>query len=123
MKNHAWLIPFAYGALVMGAALYWTVAGAPFDKATYELAMGMRWSEMIESSNPKLPVLLSALVRELGGNFGLVAGVLIMAIAATAFRNGEKWAWWTLWVLYLPVRMFFPGSEAVPHEVVKKERS
>lgn len=44
---------------------------------------------------------MSALVRELGGNFGLLAGVLIVVIATTSYRRGEKWAWYALWILPL----------------------
>ena len=33
------------------------------------------------------------------GNFMLALGVLIMAIAAVPYRRGEKWAWYTFWIL------------------------
>lgn len=42
---------------------------------------------------------LSPLVREMGGNTGLVAGTLIMAITAFAFGRNERWSWYALWVL------------------------
>lgn len=31
-------------------------------------------------------------------SYGIVAVALTVAIAATAFRRGERWAWWAFWV-------------------------
>ncbi len=44
---------------------------------------------------------VGAIVRELGGNTGLVAGVLVMFVSTTGFRRKEKWAWFALWLLPL----------------------
>ena len=30
------------------------------------------------------------------GALSVVAGVLLVSVAVTGFRNGERWAWWTL---------------------------
>jgi amino acid transporter len=30
--------------------------------------------------------------------FAAVAVVLTVAVAATAFRRGERWAWWAFWI-------------------------
>lgn len=38
-------------------------------------------------------------VRLLGGNFALLSGWLIVVIAVTAYRRGERWAWYALWIL------------------------
>ncbi len=42
---------------------------------------------------------VSALVREIGGNTGLLAAILIMSVSATAFRRSERWSWYALWAL------------------------
>jgi amino acid transporter len=34
----------------------------------------------------------------LTATFAAVAVVLTVAVAATAFRRGERWAWWASWV-------------------------
>jgi hypothetical protein len=31
-------------------------------------------------------------------SYGAVAVVLTLAVAPTAFRRGERWAWWAFWV-------------------------
>lgn len=31
----------------------------------------------------------------------VVVGLLLLAIIATAYRAGQRWAWWTLWLLPL----------------------
>ncbi len=95
----AWLVPFAYGALLCAASLAWLVSGLPFDHVTYERIAGIPWYEMIKSLDPRTMRVIGAIVRELGGNTGLVAGALIMAVSATGFRRKEKWAWFALWLL------------------------
>jgi hypothetical protein len=61
----------------------------------------MPWDELMASQDPRVATLMSALVRELGGNFWLLAGVLIVAVSVTSYRRGEKWAWYALWILPL----------------------
>jgi hypothetical protein len=61
----------------------------------------MPWDELMASQDPRVATLMSALVRELGGNFWLLAGALIVAVSVTSYRRGEKWAWYALWILPL----------------------
>jgi len=100
-KEYAWLVPFVYGVLLFLAGALWLAGGKPFDVATYERIAGASWSEL-EVSHHGLPAVLSALVRLLGGNSSLLAGLFVMTVAATGFRRGERWAWWLCWAL--PIR-------------------
>ena len=99
IRNRLWLLPFTYGALLFGAAMYWLVMGEPFDTDTYGRVAGSSWGEVTASMTPGTVRFIEALVREIGGNSALGAGILIMAITSTAFRDGERWSWYVLWVL------------------------
>ena len=98
-REYLWVIPFVYGALVFAASIWWIVTGTPFDQLTYEKIVRMPWSEAMRAFDPRAVRLIGALFRELGGNFGILAGLLTMAISANSFRNGERWAWYALWIL------------------------
>ena len=45
--------------------------------------------------DPDLPKLLRAR-RATAASYALMSGVLVAWIAATAFRGGQKWAWWAV---------------------------
>ena len=96
-----WLIPFAYGALLVMAGVFWLVAGAPFDRQAYERIAGMPWLELQTRLGLSGGAVASALVRLLGGNGALLAGGLVMAVTYFGYRTGLRWAWFTLWLLPL----------------------
>ncbi len=101
VRTYVWIVPFLYGVLLFAAALYWLVLGAPFDTAFYSKVAGVALVDAMAALSPSAARAISALVREMGGNTGLVAGILIMAVSAFAFRRNEQWSWYVLWVLPL----------------------
>ena len=68
--------------------------GEPILPAGYEGYTGGSWAELVRSS-PSTAAYIAILFR-MYGVFNLIAGLMGVAIAATAFRRGERWAWWTL---------------------------
>jgi len=66
----------------------------PILKAEYEGFTGYSWSELI-ATNPKTADLLT-LVFRMYGIYGVGFSLMAIAIAITAFRRGEAWAWWAL---------------------------
>ena len=64
---------------------------APILAAGYEGFTGHRWSTLDDSSRGFITVLFQTY-----GAYGVSIALLAMAIAATAFRRGERWAWWAL---------------------------
>ena len=62
--------------------------------AGYEGYSGASWSELLRSS-PMTAKYITVLYR-LYGIYCLVFGFMGSAITATAFRRGDRWAWWTL---------------------------
>jgi hypothetical protein len=70
--------------------------GKPILPAGYEGYGGGSWAELV-SSSPMTANYIEILFR-MYGVFNLIVGLMGIAIAATAFRRGDGWAWWTLLV-------------------------
>jgi hypothetical protein len=70
--------------------------GTPILPAGYEGYSSGSWSELV-SSSPATAGYIEILFR-MYGVFNLIVGLMGVAIAATAFRRGDTWAWWTLLV-------------------------
>jgi hypothetical protein len=68
----------------------------PILKAEYESYTHLSWSGLMASS-PSVAEFITILFR-MYGTFNVVFGLMAVAIAATAFRRGERWAWWALLV-------------------------
>jgi hypothetical protein len=64
--------------------------------AGYEGYSGGSWAELAGAS-PLIAGYMTLLFR-LYGVYCVLFGVMGSAIAATAFRRGERWAWWALLV-------------------------
>ena len=68
--------------------------GTPIMTAGYEGFTKASWSELVDTA-PMTAKYISMVFR-LYGVYCLVFGVMGTAIAVTAFRRGERWAWWAL---------------------------
>jgi hypothetical protein len=69
-------------------------AGKPILPAGYEGFTGGSWSDLV-STSPMTAEYIGVLFRMYGA-FNVVFGLMAIAIAVTAFRRGERWAWWAL---------------------------
>ena len=67
--------------------------GAPILAAGYEGFSGGSWPELEPAARGFVEVLFRVY-----GAFNVAFGLLAIAIAATAFRHRERWAWWALLV-------------------------
>jgi len=70
--------------------------GMPILTAGYEGFTGTSWSELATTS-PMTAKYIEVLFR-MYGVFNVAFGLMASAIAVTAFRRGEVWAWWALLV-------------------------
>ena len=70
--------------------------GTPILTAGYEGFSRGSWSELA-STAPMTARYIEVLFR-MYGVFNVVFGLMASAIAVTAFRRGERWAWWALLV-------------------------
>jgi hypothetical protein len=67
--------------------------GAPILRAGYEGFSGGSWLELGPGARGFMEVLFRVY-----GAFNVAFGLLTIAVAATAFRHGDRWAWWALLV-------------------------
>jgi hypothetical protein len=70
--------------------------GAPILPAGYEGYSGGSWHRLAATS-PETAGYIT-LVFRMYGIYIVAFGLLAVAIAATAFRRGDRWAWWALLV-------------------------
>jgi len=68
----------------------------PILRAEYEGFTGYSWSELITTA-PRTADLLT-LVFRMYGIYGVAFSLMGIAISVTAFRRGDRWAWWALLV-------------------------
>lgn len=67
--------------------------GAPILSAGYEGFSRGSWPELAPAAREFMEVLFRVY-----GAFNVAFGLTAIAIAATAFRSGDRWAWWALLV-------------------------
>ena len=60
---------------------------------------GMTWDKL-KATSPTVARMIDTIFRTNGATLATVA-LLSMAICLTAFRKGERWAWYVLWALPL----------------------
>src|SRR6478672_3989366 len=70
--------------------------GVPILPAGYEGYTHSSWAA-IASASPPTASYMEVLYRTYGV-YNLAFGLMTVAIALTAFRRGERWAWWALLV-------------------------
>src|SRR5215470_19834579 len=70
--------------------------GKPILPSGYEGFTGSSWSELV-STSPMTAEYITVLFR-MYGVYNVVFGLVASAIALTAFRRGDRWAWWALLV-------------------------
>ena len=95
-ERHAWILIFAIGLLGLAGSLP-SLFGVDLDPARKEGIIGMTMSELRES-NPRFIDLITYSNR----GYSLINfawAILIIAISMTAYRRGEKWAWFAFWSL------------------------
>lgn len=68
----------------------------PILPAGYEGFTGYSWSTLA-SSSPRATEFMT-LVFRMYGTYGIAFCLMAIAIAVTAFRRGDPWAWWALLV-------------------------
>ena len=86
-----------WGAMAALAPNYLPGPGSkPILAAGYEGFTGRPWQELMTTS-PAAAAFMRVLFRVYGA-YVVALGLLAIAVAATAFRRGERWAWWALLV-------------------------
>lgn len=118
MTRHriSWII-----LLVLGIGTLWIGVGdfvrrGDGDPALMEMMTGVPWDEM-KSASPR-EALLADLLSAILGAWLIGFALLAIAIAATAYRWGQRWAWLALWsvpLAYLLVLTAVGTANRVPN--------
>ena len=104
LREIAWILIFvvdlgliAWGLMAAALPDYLLgPGGRPILTAGYEGFSGGSWSELAATS-PMAAEYIEVLFR-MYGIFNAVFGLTAVAITITAFRRGERWAWWAILV-------------------------
>ena len=105
-EKYAWIVFFVIGALTMVAAVPHAL-GLNTDPTLVESIAGKSIDEL-RSSNPMFFNLYNFYFSG-GGLSDLGFAFLLMVTSMTAYRRGDKWAWYAFWF----VPSFFLGFAAL----------
>lgn len=128
IERYSWIVFLALGLIIALFGLGdMMMGGATFEGGeapTLQGISGMTWQEL-NSASPNAASMIDYLVRS-GGIHLFLLGLLSMVVAATAFRRGERWAWfamwlWPLWlamIVLLLLGTYKPAGPGVPPPLV-----
>ncbi|MFW9910247.1 MAG: hypothetical protein ACFFEF_16945, partial [Candidatus Thorarchaeota archaeon] len=95
--KYGWIVFLALGLLWLVVGLYQIFLPRELAVEDVQLVLNLELSELEWSS----PVAME-FVYWLYGSLGLLKvswSLFVLAITLTGFRRGEKWAWYTLWLV------------------------
>ena len=103
-RRAAWLVILVADVGLLGWAAMAAVAperligpgSTPILPAGFEGFTGLSW-QALATASPRTTEYLTLLFR-MFGLYGVAFSLVAIAIAANAFRRGERWAWWALLV-------------------------
>ncbi len=96
-EKYGWVIYLALGLLWLVVGLYQMFSPDELIGNDVQRVTGMSLSEL-EASNP-VAIELVRFVYGALGNLKISWSFLVLAITLTGYRKGEKWAWYTLWLV------------------------
>ncbi|MFX0055569.1 MAG: hypothetical protein ACFFAX_14315 [Promethearchaeota archaeon] len=97
VNEYGWMVYLALGLLWLVVGLYQIFLPRELLVDDVQLVLNVSLSELEMSS----PVAME-FAFWLYGSLGLLKvswSLFVLAITLTGFRNGEKWAWYTLWLV------------------------
>ncbi len=95
-EKHAWILLFVIGIFSLIGAIPFLL-GIDLDPTFEEGIIGMKLSAL-KASNPRFFDFYTFYDRVVGLLF-LAIALPSIVISATAYKRGEKWAWYPLWVI------------------------
>jgi hypothetical protein len=96
-EKHAWVIFLALGILWLVVGLMQAFHPDELLETDAQRVTDMSWSEL-RASNPEAAELVSYHYWEMG-LLKISWSFFVLAIALTGYRRGEKWAWYTMWLV------------------------
>lgn len=96
MHRNAWIVFIVVAVVFVIFGIGDVIRGTDADPAIAESIAGEPWEE-VQSTSPKLANLIDLMVRSQGFTIAILS-ILSIAITLYAFRPGERWAWYALWI-------------------------
>jgi hypothetical protein len=97
-ETYAWVAFFGMGILALVFAFWYLLTGTFLFPNAYENVAGISRSKLI-ASDPGAATLVTYVFRSIAAFFGLLAGSFTVAISLKSYRKGERWAWYTFWMV------------------------
>src|SRR5712692_3282679 len=98
-ERNAWILLFALGVLSISFSLLFTILGGSLlDYLEIRGVTGLTWDQ-VATSSPKLANEINLVARAGYGFSNLLGAVLLTSISMRSFRNGERWAWYSMWIV------------------------
>lgn len=101
----AWILLLAVSILSLWIGFGDFARAGDADPALVESVSGITWEDL-QSVSPTLANLVDLLSR-LVGSLWIGLSFLGIIVSATAYRNGERWAWYGLWAIPLVMALIF----------------
>ena len=103
--RYSWILLLVVGLASLAIGVGDFALGQAGDTEMVLAVTGMTWSQLTAAS-PSVANLVDLLARVLGAwltGFSLLA----IAVSATAYRHGERWAWFAMWSVPLAMTLVF----------------
>ena len=115
-EKYAWIIFFLIGGMTLISGIFHGL-GINSDPALVESIVGMTIDDL-KISNSMFFDLYNFYFRS-GGISDVGFAFLLIAISVTAYKRGEKWAWYTFWAIpafflsFVGLSLNFEGSASL----------
>jgi hypothetical protein len=99
-ERYAWILLFVMGLLLVLLGVSYIVIALP-ERSGSELALRegrVYTAALLEQAPPQLALVVGVSERS-GGIFEAGFGLFVLAVTWSRFRQGDRWAWWVLWLL------------------------
>ncbi len=96
-EKHAWVLLFALSLFIAATAAVGIISG--IDRTDFEQSTNLTWDEM-KTLNPTVSDYVQRVIW-LNGVAYLGLGLIAAVLSWTAYRRGEPYAWFAMWVLPL----------------------
>ena len=104
-EKHAWILLFALSLFIAATAVVGIISG--IDRADFEQSTNLTWDEM-RALNPTVSDYVQRVIR-LNGAAYLGLGLIAALLSWTAYRRGERYAWFAMSVLPLALALSAGG--------------